>query len=110
MYPRKWSWPKGEKVALSVGLAFEDFENASQYKTDVPFGKKNHFSLSFGDFVAPALVGGADAVMISNIVINLLGVAFDWPMAAAIGIVVITFGLTLISISGRIEQRGAVRT
>ncbi|HUJ29052.1 MAG TPA: polysaccharide deacetylase family protein, partial [Myxococcales bacterium] len=50
MYPRKWSWPKGEKVALSVGLAFEDFENASQYKTDVPFGKKNHFSLSFGDY------------------------------------------------------------
>jgi spermidine/putrescine transport system permease protein len=68
------------------------------------------FSLSFGDFVAPALVGGADAVMISNIVINLLGVAFDWPMAAAIGIVVIAFGLTLISISGRVEQRGAVRT
>jgi spermidine/putrescine transport system permease protein len=68
------------------------------------------FSLSFGDFVAPALVGGADALMISNIVINLLGVAFDWPMAAAIGIVVIAFGLTLISISGRVEQRGAVRT
>jgi spermidine/putrescine transport system permease protein len=68
------------------------------------------FSLSFGDFVAPALVGGADAVMISNIVINLLGVAFDWPMAAAIGIVVIAFGLTLISISARVEQRGAVRT
>ena len=68
------------------------------------------FSLSFGDFVAPALVGGADAVMISNIVINLLGVAFDWPMAAAIGIVVIAFGLTLISISGRIEQQGAVRS
>jgi spermidine/putrescine transport system permease protein len=68
------------------------------------------FSLSFGDFVAPALVGGADAVMISNIVINLLGVAFDWPMAAAIGVVVIAFGLTLISISARVEQRGAVRT
>jgi peptidoglycan/xylan/chitin deacetylase (PgdA/CDA1 family) len=49
-YPRTWSWPKGEKLALSVGLAFEDFENASQYKTDVGFGKKNHFSLSFGDY------------------------------------------------------------
>ena len=67
------------------------------------------FSLAFGDFVAPALVGGADAVMISNIVINLLGVAFDWPMAAAIGIVVIGFGLTLISLSSHIEERGAVR-
>jgi len=68
------------------------------------------FSLSFGDFVAPALVGGADAIMISNIVINLLGVAFDWPMAAAIGIVIIAFGLTLISISGHIEEQGAVRS
>jgi spermidine/putrescine transport system permease protein len=67
------------------------------------------FSLAFGDFVAPALVGGADAVMISNIVINLLGVAFDWPMAAAIGIVVIAFGLTLISVSAHVEERGAVR-
>ena len=68
------------------------------------------FSLAFGDFVAPALVGGADAVMISNIVINLLGVAFDWPMAAAIGVVVIAFGLVLISASQSVEKRGAVRT
>jgi len=68
------------------------------------------FSLAFGDFVAPALVGGADAVMISNIVINLLGVAFDWPMAAAIGIAVIAFGFALISLTSRVEERGAVRT
>jgi spermidine/putrescine transport system permease protein len=67
------------------------------------------FSLAFGDFVAPALVGGADAVMISNIVINLLGVAFDWPMAAAIGIVIIALGLTLISVSSHFEEQGAVR-
>jgi spermidine/putrescine transport system permease protein len=67
------------------------------------------FSLSFGDFVAPALVGGPDAVMISNIVVNLLGVAFDWPMAAAIGVVVIGFALTLISIAQHLETRTAVR-
>jgi spermidine/putrescine transport system permease protein len=67
------------------------------------------FSLSFGDFVAPALVGGPDAVMISNIVVNLLGVAFDWPMAAAIGIVVIAFAMTLISVAQYLEHRAAVR-
>lgn len=67
------------------------------------------FALSFGDFVAPALVGGSDSVMISNIVINLLGVAFDWPMAAAIGIVVIAFGLTLITVSNHLEDRVKVR-
>jgi spermidine/putrescine transport system permease protein len=67
------------------------------------------FSLAFGDFVAPALVGGADSVMISNIVINLLGVAFDWPMAAAIGVVIIAFGISLISASQYLEKRGSVR-
>lgn len=67
------------------------------------------FSLSMGDFIAPALVGGPDAIMISNIVINLLGVAFDWPMAASIGIVVIAFGLALISASNYLEHRVTVR-
>jgi spermidine/putrescine transport system permease protein len=67
------------------------------------------FSLAFGDFVAPVLVGGADSVMISNIVINLLGVAFDWPMAAAIGMVIIAFGVSLISASQYLEERGSVR-
>lgn len=67
------------------------------------------FSLAFGDFVAPVLVGGPDSVMISNIVINLLGVAFDWPMAAAIGLVIITLGLLLISASGWLEEKTQTR-
>lgn len=67
------------------------------------------FSLAFGDFVAPVLVGGAQSVMISNIVINLLGVAFDWPMAAAIGLVIITLALALISLSGWLEEKTHVR-
>jgi spermidine/putrescine transport system permease protein len=67
------------------------------------------FSLAFGDFVAPVLVGGADSLMISNIVINLLGVAFDWPLAAAIGLIIISLGLALISASGWLEERAQVR-
>lgn len=67
------------------------------------------FSLAFGDFVAPVLVGGPDSVMISNIVINLLGVAFDWPMAAAIGLVIIGLGLGLISLTGWLEEKTQVR-
>jgi spermidine/putrescine transport system permease protein len=67
------------------------------------------FSLSFGDFVAPALVGGPDAVMISNIVVNLLGVAFDWPMAAAIGVTVIGFSMALISVAQHVETKASVR-
>ena len=67
------------------------------------------FSLAFGDFVAPVLVGGPESVMISNVVINLLGVAFDWPLAAAIGLVIITLGLLLISASGWLEEKTQTR-
>ena len=67
------------------------------------------FSLATGDFIAPALVGGPDAIMISNVVINLLGVAFDWPMAASIGIVVIGVGTALISAAQYLEHRADAR-
>ena len=63
-------------------------------------------SLAFGDFIAPALVGGPSGIMITNIVVNLLGVAFDWPMAAAIGVVTIFLGLLLISIAQYFEHLG----
>lgn len=66
-------------------------------------------SLAFGDFIAPALVGGPSGIMITNIVVNLLGVAFDWPMAAAIGVVTIALGLLFISIAQYFEHRKAVR-
>ena len=44
-----------------------------------------------------------------HIVVNLLGVAFDWPMAASIGVVTIILGMLLISIAQYFEHRGAVR-
>lgn len=67
------------------------------------------FALATGDFIAPALVGGSDALMISNVVINLLGVAFDWPMAASIGIVMIGVGTALISVAQYLEHRSEAR-
>lgn len=67
------------------------------------------FALATGDFIAPVLVGGSDALMISNVVINLLGVAFDWPMAASIGIVVIGVGTALISAAQYLEHRSEAR-
>ncbi|MGD9502780.1 MAG: ABC transporter permease [Methyloceanibacter sp.] len=66
-------------------------------------------SLAFGDFIAPALVGGPSGIMITNIVVNLLGVAFDWPMAAAIGVVTIALGIALISLAQYFEHKKAVR-
>jgi peptidoglycan/xylan/chitin deacetylase (PgdA/CDA1 family) len=51
-YPRKWHWPDGQKLAMSVGLAFEAFEHHSQFSTSsaASRGKVNHFSLSYADY------------------------------------------------------------
>ena len=67
------------------------------------------FSLAFGDFIAPALVGGPESVMIANIIINLLGRAFDWPLAAAIGLVIIALATILITVANYLEHRLTVR-
>jgi peptidoglycan/xylan/chitin deacetylase (PgdA/CDA1 family) len=49
--PRQWRWPNGAKIAVSVGLAMEDFNFQSQYTQGTPKpGKVNHFSLSYGDY------------------------------------------------------------
>jgi peptidoglycan/xylan/chitin deacetylase (PgdA/CDA1 family) len=46
----RWAWPGGAKIAVSIGLAFEGFENVSQFKTYNSEQKKNFFSLSFADY------------------------------------------------------------
>jgi peptidoglycan/xylan/chitin deacetylase (PgdA/CDA1 family) len=52
-YPRRWRWPNGQKLAMSVGLAFEAFEHHSQFSTTTSAearSKVNHFSLSYADY------------------------------------------------------------
>ena len=52
-YPRKWRWPNGQKMAMSVGLAFEAFDHHSQFSTHTSAAgrtKVNHFSLSYADY------------------------------------------------------------
>lgn len=67
------------------------------------------FSLGFGDFIAAALVGGSDSVMIASVVINLMGVAFDWPLGSAIGLVIIGMAAVLLSIANYLEHKSSVR-
>jgi spermidine/putrescine transport system permease protein len=67
------------------------------------------FSLGFGDFVAPTLVGGADSVMINNVVINLLGVSMDRPLGSAIGVVIVALAVVLLSVAHAAEKRTQVR-
>lgn len=62
------------------------------------------FVLSMGDFVAPVLLGGNDsALMVSNLVVSLFGVAFNWPLGAAVSVVMLTLTLTLLWLANKLE-------
>ncbi len=47
---RQWSWPDGAVIAVSVGLALEDFQFASQYVQFPRPGRVDPFSISYGDY------------------------------------------------------------
>lgn len=63
------------------------------------------FCLSFGDFVAPTLLGGPSGIMISSVIINQFGAAFDWPMGSALAIVVVCVIGTAVAIAAWLEKK-----
>lgn len=64
------------------------------------------FCLTFGDFVAPFLVGGPNGFMIANIIQAQFGAALNWPLGAALSIVLLCIVLSIISLSDRLERAG----
>lgn len=63
------------------------------------------FVLSMGDFLAPQLLGGSDsALMVSNLVWSLFGVAYNWPLGAAVSVVIVLLTLLLLWLLGRVEH------
>jgi spermidine/putrescine transport system permease protein len=64
------------------------------------------FVLSMGDFLAPQLLGGNDsALMVANLVWSLFGVAYNWPLGAAVSVCVLALTLALIWLSNKLEER-----
>jgi spermidine/putrescine transport system permease protein len=66
------------------------------------------FVLSFGDFLAPLLVGGPSGIMISNIVVSLFGAAYNWPLGAAISFCMLALVVGLLWLSERLEKKWAL--
>jgi spermidine/putrescine transport system permease protein len=63
------------------------------------------FVLSMGDFLAPQLLGGNDsALMVSNLVWSLFGVAYNWPLGAAVSMVVLALTISLLWLSTQVEK------
>jgi len=67
------------------------------------------FVLSFGDFLAPLLLGGPSGIMISNIVVSLFGAAYNWPLGAAISFCMLLLVLALLLLSEKLEKRWSFR-
>ena len=67
------------------------------------------FVLTLGDFLAPLLVGGPSSVMIANIVQNLFGTAYDWPLGAAISVCILILIIALLFLTERLEKSWSFR-
>lgn len=63
------------------------------------------FCLSFGDFIAPALLGGTSDLMIASVIVNQFGAAFDWPLGSALAVIVILVVATGAILATQAEPR-----
>ena len=64
------------------------------------------FCLTFGDFIAPFLVGGPSGQMVANVITSQFGTSMNWPLGAALSIIMLVVVLTIITLSDRFEQAG----
>jgi putative spermidine/putrescine transport system permease protein len=60
------------------------------------------FSLTLGDFITPALVGGADSQFIGNVVHNYVGISNNVPLAAAFATVPVVVMAIYLAIAKRL--------
>jgi spermidine/putrescine transport system permease protein len=64
------------------------------------------FVLSLGDFMTPILVGGKQGTTLSKVIQVNFGFAYDWPLGAALSVVLLSISLVVILVSNRF---GALR-
>jgi spermidine/putrescine transport system permease protein len=54
------------------------------------------FPLSFGDYIAPGLVGGTNGQMLANLVQNQFGTTFDYPFGAALAFMLLVIVMVVV--------------
>jgi spermidine/putrescine transport system permease protein len=64
------------------------------------------FGLTMGDFVAPFLVGGPDGALLATVMQSQFGTALNWPLGAAIAMVMMVIILLIITLTDRAERTG----
>lgn len=64
------------------------------------------FVLSLGDFMTPILVGGKQGTTLSKVIQVNFGFSYDWPLGAALSVVLLSISMVIILVSNRF---GALR-
>jgi len=64
------------------------------------------FVLALGDFLAPELVGGTQGFTFGRLVFSQFGMAFNWPLGAALSVVLLAAALAVIVLASRIASPG----
>ncbi|MEA2781080.1 MAG: spermidine/putrescine transport system permease protein [Rhodospirillaceae bacterium] len=58
------------------------------------------FVLSLGDYITPQMVGGTSGFTYGRVIWSQFGMAYDWPLGAALGVVLFLVCLVVISLAG----------
>jgi putative spermidine/putrescine transport system permease protein len=69
--------------------------------TDTGFRSEVAFILCLGYFITPALVGGPADQLIANFISNYINIDLNWPMAAALGVILLALTLGLFAAFAR---------
>ena len=66
------------------------------------------FVLALGDFVTPQMVGGPNGFTFSRVIWSQFGLAYNWPLGAALGVILFTTALFIIISAGWASQQSKV--
>ena len=64
------------------------------------------FCLTFGDFVAPVLVGGPSGTMIASVIQSQFGSALNWPLGAALSMMILLVVVAVLTLANRLDRLG----
>lgn len=64
--------------------------------------------LCIGDYLTPALVGGLQGTMFGSLIVNQFGLANNWPLGAAMSIVLLLVTAALLAIVARVSRTEGV--
>ncbi len=64
------------------------------------------FCLAFGDFIAAFLVGGPGDLMVANLVQTQFGSALNWPLGAALSMLILVVVVAVLTLANRLDRFG----